>query len=187
LYGLAEYAVRAKVDGRRDEALHMLPEPLYSAAVCTQCQRASLVPGDESRSCALCGARAVAVPGVQFIEDDLPLFAELERIVHNAKLLKSEAVLIAATLESVSQRWEPPELVLQHVSSRLEGLQGLYNPKQEYSRLLSVVSVLLTIVCTRLVSGASAPKRSSPPSGIRPVVRDGTKIEDGSFRRSKGR
>jgi hypothetical protein len=101
--------------------------------------------------------------------------------------LKSEAVLIAAVLESVSQRWEPPELVLQHVSSRLEGLQALYNPKQEYSRLLSVVSVLLTIVCTQLVSGASAGKRSSPPSGIRPVVKAGAKIEDGSFRRSRGR
>jgi hypothetical protein len=122
----------------------MLPEPLYSAAVCTQCQRASLAPGDESRSCALCGARAIAAPGGQFIEDDLPLFAELERVVHKAKLLKSEAVLIAAALESVSQRWEPPKLVLQHVSSRLVGLEALYNPKQEYSRLLSVVSVLLT-------------------------------------------
>ena len=146
----------------------MSPEPLYLASVCTQCERASLVLDNdpEASHCTLCGASNLVVPGAKFIHDDFPLFVELERIVHDAKLSKSEATLIAAELESVGLRWEPPDLVLQRISPRLDGLEAAYDPRQEYSRLLLLVGMLLTIVCARMIGGACAPKRSAHPSGI---------------------
>lgn len=154
----------------------------YSAIICTQCRQASLVPDDdlESRFCALCGASILTVPGASFVHDDLPLFTELERIVRSAQLSKSEAMLIAAELESVSQRWEPPELVLQRISPRLQGLQAAYDPKQEYPRLLLIVGMLLTIVCSRMISEASSSKPRFRPSGIRRVAAgDGATEEAG--------
>jgi hypothetical protein len=161
----------------------MSPEPLYVAAVCTQCVHASLVLDNDSESsfCALCGATSLAVPGAKFIHDDLPLFAELERIVHGAGLSKSEATLIAAELESVGLRWEPPELVLQRISRRLDGLQAAYDPKQEYSCLLLVVGMLLTIVCARMIGQAGALKRSPHPSGIRRLGVEGDAAEHHSI------
>jgi len=149
----------------------MLPEPAYSAVICTQCQRASLAPDDDSESvfCATCGAGILSVPGAKFIGKDLPLFTELERIVYEAELSKSEATLIAGELENVGLRWEPPEMVLLHISPRLDGLQAVYDPKQDYSRLLLVVGMLLTIVCARMIGSSTTPARSARPSGIRPV------------------
>jgi hypothetical protein len=151
----------------------MLPEPAYFAAICTQCQRASLLLACDSEpsSCATCGAATISVPGHQFIRKDVPLFTELERIVHHAELSRSEATLIAGELESVSLRWEPPDMVLRRLSPRLAGLRAVYNPKQEYTRLLLIVGMLLTIVGARLIgSSISTPARSSRPSGIRRVV-----------------
>jgi hypothetical protein len=66
----------------------------------------------------------------------------------------------------VSLRWEPPELVLHGISPRLDGLRSLYDSKQEYSRLLLVVGMLLTIVCARMIGEASTRKASSRPSAI---------------------
>jgi hypothetical protein len=155
--------------------IQMLPEPSYFAVVCSQCQRASLVRDDygdsdsdrgQSSACVRCGAPNRAVPGASFIRDDVTLFAELERIVHHAQLSKREVALIAADLESVSLRWEPPELVLDRIRARLEGLRALYEPKQDYARLLLVVGMLLTIICARMVDDATA-VQSSRPSGIR--------------------
>jgi hypothetical protein len=154
----------------------MLPEPAYSAHICLQCQRASLLRDDsESFVCASCGGGTFRVPGAKFIGKDVPLFTELERIVYDAHLSKSEATLIAGELESVGLRWEPPEMVLRHISSRLDGLRAVYDPKQEYSRLLLVVGMLLTIVCARMIGGTPTRTRSSRPSGIRRVgaVADG--------------
>jgi hypothetical protein len=150
----------------------MSPEPLYFATVCPQCQHASLVPDDDSDAlfCALCGSSNLIVPGARFIHDDLPIFAELERIVRDARLSKSEAMLIAAELESVSQRWEPPELVLQRLNPRLDGLQAAYDPKQEYPRLLLIIGMLLTIVCARMIGGASSSKPRLHPSGVRRIA-----------------
>jgi hypothetical protein len=149
----------------------MLPEPAYSAVICMQCQRTSLAADhdSESVSCATCGASTLRVPGATFIARDLPLFNQLERIVHNANLSKSEATLIAGDLESVGLRWEPPDLVLRKISPRLDGLQFVYDPKQEYSRLLLVVGMLLTIVCARMIGSHTAPTRRSRPSGVRRV------------------
>jgi hypothetical protein len=142
----------------------MLPTPAYFAHICTRCQRASLLLDNkpESFHCAGCGAPTFRVPRAKFDGKDVPLFTELERIVHDAQLSKGEATLIAGELEKVGLRWEPPEMVLWRISSRLGGLQALYDPKQEYSRLLLVVGMLLTIVCGRLIGGTR-------PSGIRRV------------------
>lgn len=159
----------------------------YSAIICTQCQHASLVPDDdlEATFCALCGASVLAVPGASFVHDDLPLFADLERIVRSAQLSRSEAMLIAAELESVSQRWEPPELVLQRISPRLHGLQAAYDPRQEYPRLLLIVGMLLTIVCSRMISEASGSKPRFRPSGIRRVAAGDGTAEDAGVRQRK--
>jgi hypothetical protein len=150
----------------------MLPTPAYFAAICVQCQRSSLLPENHSEwsSCVTCGARTISVPGRQFIRKDLPLFAELERIVHDAELSRSEASLIAAELEDVDVHWEPPDMVLRRISPRLAGLRAVYDPKQEYSQLLLVVAMLLTIVGARMIGRSSMKLRSSRPSGIRRVV-----------------
>ena len=144
------------------------PITSYYAGICTQCRRAALVPENESygASCATCGARYFRIPGSPFNASDLPLFAELEQIVFEAELLKSEAALLAADLEGVSSRWEPPELVLAHVSPRLKGLKAVYDAKQEYSQLLLIVDVLLTVVCARIASGRPTNDRRSRPSGL---------------------
>jgi len=117
------------------------------------------VPAGEASSspCAACGASQLAVPGAQFTDRDLPLFSELERIVQEAALSKSEASLIAGELESVGLRWEPPELVLDQISPRLTGLRAVYDQRQGYSRLLSVIGMLLTIVCARLLARLTDP------------------------------
>jgi hypothetical protein len=157
----------------------MSNETHYFAIVCVRCQHASLVPDDspESSACALCGASSLRVPGATFIRDDLPLFAELERIVDRAKLSTNEAALIAGELESVSLRWEPPELVLHGISPRLDGLRSLYDSKQEYSRLLLVVAMLLTIVCARMIGGAT-PKPSLRRSNMQSIAANGDATED---------
>jgi hypothetical protein len=148
--------------------------PAYSAVICMQCQRASLELDEDSESvfCVTCGAEVLRVPGAKFVGKDLSLFTELERIVHNAELSKNEATLIAGELENVGLHWEPPELVLQHIAPRLAGLRAVYDPKQEYSRLLLVVGMLLTIVCARMIGGTTTPTRSSRPSGMRRVASD---------------
>ena len=154
----------------------------YSAILCTQCQHVSLVPDDdlESMFCALCRASVLAVPGARFVHDDLPLFAELEQIVRSAQLSRSEAMLIAAELESVGQRWEPPDLVLQRLSPRLHGLRAAYDPKQEYPRLLLIVGMLLTIVCSRMIGEASGSQPRFRPSGIRRVAAGDGAAEEAS-------
>jgi hypothetical protein len=147
-------------------------EPRYCAIVCVRCQHASLIPDDnpQSSACARCGASTLRVPGANFIRNDLPLFTELERIVERAELSKNEATLIAGELESVSLRWEPPDLVLRRISPRLDGLRSLYDPQQEYSRLLLVVGMLLTIVCARMIGGTWTPKASTRPSEMRRIA-----------------
>jgi hypothetical protein len=165
----------------------MLPEQAYSAAICMQCQRAWLQPDSESElaSCAACSARTISVPGCKFIHKDLPLFAALERVVHEAKLSRSEATLIAGELESVGLRWEPPDMVLRRISPRLAGLRAVYDPKQEYSQLLLIVAMLLTLVCARMVGSSPTPMRSPHPSGVRRVAVMGDPLGQAAFPRRK--
>lgn len=146
----------------------MSSEPLYSTIVCTRCRHVSLLADDSDETrCADCAAPLLFLPGAKFVAGDLPLFAQLERIVYDAELSRSDAALVAADLEGVSTRWEPPDLVLASLSSRLPGLASAYDPKQDYSRLLLVVGMLLTIVGSRLAFGTLGPKRDLRPSGIR--------------------
>jgi hypothetical protein len=116
----------------------------------------------------------------------LPLFAALERVVHDAALSKSEATLVAGELESVSGRWEPPDLVLNRLSQRLAGLSDLYDTKQDYSRLLLVAGILLTIVGARLIVSGPGP-RSHRSSGIRELAPPGSISEAAPIRTSVGR
>lgn len=163
----------------------LLPEPAYLAVICLECQRASLAPDHDSESlaCATCGAGALQVPGAKFVAKDLPLFSQLERIVYDAKLSHSEATLIAAELESVGLRWEPPDMVLRHISTRLNGLQAAYDARQDYSRLLLIAGMLLTIVCARMIGSTSAPTRSSRSSGVRRAVVNPTPEQAAVLRR----
>jgi hypothetical protein len=166
----------------------MSPEPQYCAEVCVDCQHAALVPDSddcEASACASCGGATLRVPGANFVHKDLALFAELERIVQNAELSRSEATLIAAELEGVALRWEPPDMVIRHISPRLEGLKAVYDRRQEHSRLLLVVGMLLTIVCARMSGAATPCNRTSRPSGIRRVVVHGHTTEHVLFRPSK--
>ena len=149
----------------------MLSEPLYSAAVCTPCRHVSLLADDSDDTlCAVCSTPLLFLPGVKFVAGDLRLFAELERIVYDAELSRSDAALIAADLEGVSIRWEPPDLVLAHLSARLPGLSAVYDSKQDYSRLLLVVGMLLTIVGSRLAFDTVAPSQNLRSSGIRELA-----------------
>jgi len=149
----------------------MTGDSLYSAIVCTRCRHVALLADDcDETTCATCAAEILFLPGAKFLARDLKLFAELEHVVYDAALSRSDAALVAADLETVSRRWEPPELVLAQLSERLSGLSRLYDPKQEYSRLLLVVGMLLTIVGARLAFDTMAPSqrlRARPASGIR--------------------
>jgi hypothetical protein len=102
---------------------------------------------------------------------EVPVFEQLERVVHDAQLSKSEAALIAGELESVSLRWERPDMVLQQLCCRLRGLQVIYDSNQEYSRLLLISGMLLTLVGARMLDG-SAVNRSLRSSDIRSLLRD---------------
>lgn len=133
----------------------------YCAAVCTQCRHVVLISHDsEQARCARCDGDLLFMPGASFTQRDAGLFMELEGIVRAAELSRTEATLMAAELASVGARWEPPDLVLAHISPRLEGLNKAYDAQQEYPQLLLVVGMLLTILGTRLVvSSASSPPR----------------------------
>lgn len=151
-----------------------MSEPsLHVAVVCQRCERASLVPEQETETaaclCAECGERLLVVPGGQVTPRAQQLFADLERVVRAAALSKSEAALLAAELESVGSRWEPPELVLDHLAPRLPGLGKLYDAKQAYSQLLLVAGLLLVIVGARLISKPAEYHRGQYPSGFRRV------------------
>jgi hypothetical protein len=149
----------------------MSEQALHIAVVCPRCERASIVPEIDAASsvCADCGTSQLVVPGGQVTARAQPLFLALERVVRAASLSKSEAALIAAELESVGSRWEPPELVLDHVAPRLEGLREFYDPKQDYSELLLISGLLLVIVCARLVNKPPAVHRTQYPSGFRRI------------------
>jgi hypothetical protein len=177
----------ATVDHRSSRRIVQMMKPMYSAAVCSECQRASLVPDDDTDAnfCARCGASNLSIPGAQFMQADVPVFEQLERIVHDAQLSPSEAALIAAELEGVSLRWERPELVLEHLGARLVGLQALCDPKQEYSRLLLLAGMLLTIVCTAMIDRTTMPAPSRRSSGIRSLAFDGEPAEHAVAGRSK--
>src|SRR5690242_13867778 len=125
----------------------MPPTLIYSATACTECKRTSLVLErvETKLECPRCGAPSLLVPGVEYTRDDLALFNALELIVHRAELPSTSAVLIAAELEGVSSRWEPPELVLERIAPRLPGLRGCFSRTQDYAQLLLVVSILLAV------------------------------------------
>ena len=133
-----------------------------------------MLDGETERGfCGGCGGRRLSVPGAKFTAGDCELFAQLADAVQVANLSKTEAALLAGELESVGLRWEPPELVLKRVSARLHALPALYTPEQDYSRLLLVVSLLLTIVCARTVGPAREAQQSSHGPGVGPAVRSG--------------
>jgi len=166
----------------------MSVDSLFSAAVCAECQHVALLASESDAShCPLCSAALFLLPSVKFVDRDLPLFAALERVVHDAELSKSEVTLVAAELESVSARWEPPDLVLERLSHRVAGLSRLYDPKQDYSQLLLVVGMLLTIVGSRLIFNAPAPNRNRRPSGIRELSPFGSLSQAPLSRASGGR
>lgn len=132
-------------------AVGMLHAPTYFVTACTGCRRSSLlVQSDQEPSCPRCGAASLRVPGAVFTSQDVQLFTELEDVVHAAELSSRGAAFIAAELETVGLRWEPPELALERVARRLPGLHRVYSPRQDYGHLLLAVSMLLTIVCARL-------------------------------------
>ncbi len=132
-------------------ALGMPHAPTYFATACTGCRRTSLtVQTEQEPSCPRCGAASLRVPGAVYTPKDAQLFTELEDVVHAAQLSSRGAAFIAAELETVGLRWEPPELALERVARRLPGLHRVYSPRQDYSHLLLAVSMLLTIVCARL-------------------------------------
>lgn len=166
----------------------MPADSLYSAVVCTRCRHVALLADDcDETLCAACSAELLFLPGAKFVTRDLSLFAQLERIVYDAMLSKSDAALIAADLESVSRRWEPPELVLAQLSLRLPGLSSLYDIRQDYSRLLLVVGMLLTIVGARLAFDTMAPRgRLRSASGIRELV-PGFTVPEERVARGRGR
>jgi hypothetical protein len=101
-------------------------------------------------TCPRCDAPSLRVPGAVYSLRDVPLFTELEEVVQRAELSSRGAAFIAAELETVALRWEPPELALERVARRLPGLHRVYSPQQDYGHLLLAVSMLLTIVCARL-------------------------------------
>jgi len=78
-------------------------------------------------------------------------------------------------------------LVLRHLSHRLDGLSALYDPRQDYSRLLLVVGILLTIVGSRLIFNAPAVQRSRRASGIRELARPDALPEAPRIQASAGR
>jgi hypothetical protein len=138
----------------------MASESLYCAVVCTHCRHVILLADDcEETRCAACSAELLFLPDAKFIARDLPLFAELERIVDEAALSKSDAALIAADLEGVNRRWEPPELALAQLRLRLPELGKVLATDHDYSRLLLLVAMLLTIVGARLAFDVVAPQR----------------------------
>src|SRR5688572_15963618 len=143
-------------------ALSMPHAPTYFATACTGCRRTSLlVQTDQEPSCPRCGAASLRVPGGVYSPKDVEFFSELEDVVHAAELSPRGAAFIAAELETVGLRWEPPELALERVARRLPGLHRVYSPRQDYGHLLLAVSMLLTIVCARL-------QNSGQPRGTRP-------------------
>lgn len=152
----------------------MSPAVLYSAGVCGECRHVSLVPHGELelKRCALCGGTSLAIPGAKFLHAEVPVFEQLERVVHHAQLSKSEAALIAGELESVSLRWERPDIVLHQLCCRLQGLQVICDANQEYSRLLLVSGMLLTLVGARMLDGA-AMNPSTRESDIRSLIFEG--------------
>jgi hypothetical protein len=165
----------------------MLVKPLYSAAVCSECQRASLVPDDDADAnfCTRCGASNLSIPGAKFVQADVSVFEQLERIVFDAQLSRSEAALIAGELESVGLRWEPPQRVLEQLGVRLVGLHALCDPKQEYSRLLLIAGMLLTIICAGMIDRTTMPARTTRSSGIRSLAFEGEISEQTATRSSK--
>ena len=149
----------------------MRPTPSYFAAACTGCRRPSLIvqPIAEHIVCPRCAGECLLVPGAEYTAADVMLFAELEAVVHDAQLSSRGAASIAAELEAVALRWEPPELVLERVAHRLRGLQRVYSPRQDYGHLLLAVSMLLTIVCSRLQGPAEPRSSRHYESGMHPA------------------
>lgn len=143
------------------------PTIKYVATVCMSCHRASLVPQrtEPELQCSRCGTESRLVPGAEYAPAEKALFDALEQVLDRAKLTPAASALLAADLEAVSSRWEPPELVLARVSRRLPGLEQCYIPQQNYGRLLLVVSMLLTMFGARL-QFQTRPKWHD--SGIRP-------------------
>jgi len=151
-------------------AVSMPHAPTYFAAVCMSCRRASLFmqAADGDSACPRCGATSLRVPGAHYSPSDVALFTELEAVVHAAQLSRRGAAFIAAELETVGLRWEPPELALERVARRLPGLHRVYSPRQDYGHLLLAVSMLLTIVCARLQSPAQPRSLAHNESGLHP-------------------
>lgn len=145
----------------------------YVATVCADCQRASLVrhQPDLSLECPHCGAPRQLVPNAEYLPDEVPLFDAIERVVHRATLTPSATALIAAELEAVAERWEPPELVLGRIAPRLPGLRRCYSPRQNYGQLVLIVSTLLVIIAARLPSPAAQRNKRWHESGVRPAFR----------------
>jgi hypothetical protein len=121
---------------------------------------------DDRHACPECGSTVLEIPQGTVSASARALFVDLERVVHAANLSRTEAALIAAELESVASRWEPPDLALAQVERRLTGLRTLYDPKQDYSRLLLVAGLLLMLVCAKLVERSPGIRRSRHPSGF---------------------
>ena len=121
---------------------------------------------EQEPSCPRCGAASLRVPGALYTPKDVQLFSDLEDVVHAAELSSRGAAFVAAELETVGLRWEPPELALERVARRLPGLHRVYSPRQDYGQLLLAVSMLLTIVCARLQNPGQARSIRPNESGL---------------------
>jgi hypothetical protein len=128
-------------------------------------------PGADDLACPRCGAPSLRVPGAEYTPSDAALFTELEEVVHAAQLSSRGAAFIAAELETVGLRWEPPEMALERVARRLPGLHRVYSPRQDYGHLLLAVSMLLTIVCARLQGPVQPRNIRHNESGMHPTFR----------------
>lgn len=148
--------------------------PTYCAAACTGCRRAALLVQTTSDrlACPRCGEDCLAVPGAEYAPSDVRLFSELEQVVDAAQLSSRGAAIIAAELETVGLRWEPPELALERVARRLPGLRRLYSSREDYGQLLLTVSMLLTIVCARLQAPAEPRGALHRQSGVHATFRE---------------
>jgi hypothetical protein len=152
----------------------MRQTPPYVATACTGCRRASLIVQSDSLDavCPRCGAERLLAAGAEYSFDDVALFTALDTVVHEAELTGTAAARVAAELESVGEKWEPPELALDRVAQHLPRLRGCYSPRQDYEQLLEIVSMLLTIVGPRLDAPGVARAQRRSESGILPRVED---------------
>ena len=114
---------------------------MYIATYCAACGRASLAPRNTENAprCPTCDQPSRAVPGTSYDVADLPLFAEIEAVVFDAKLTLQEAGVIAL------------ELALEGISRSVSRIPTLFTAPLEPPTPASVrLGMLRTAVVARI-------------------------------------